>query len=101
MARQGRQVQLDESDIRLALNMAKMAQGEFSCTTIQQTHNQIKKPRAEIPEDTKQGIEFLGHKNVEALIDRHLAMLYPNHTARCLPGHNGNAKNPQTLWGRK
>jgi hypothetical protein len=29
MARQGRQVQLDESDIRLALNMAKMAQGEF------------------------------------------------------------------------
>jgi len=34
MARQGGRVQLEQSDMRLALNMAKMAKGRFSCAAI-------------------------------------------------------------------
>jgi len=37
MARQGARVQLEQSDIRLALNMAKMAKEDFSRTTIEES----------------------------------------------------------------
>jgi hypothetical protein len=37
MARQGGQVQLEQSDISLALNMAKMAKGGLSRTAIEET----------------------------------------------------------------
>jgi hypothetical protein len=45
MARQGGHVQLEQSDIRLALNMAKMAKGEFSRREVEKTQYLIKKPR--------------------------------------------------------
>ena len=38
MAKQGGQVQLEQSDICLALNMAKMARGEFMQAAIEETH---------------------------------------------------------------
>jgi len=37
MAKQGGWVQLQQSDMRLALNMAKMAQGGFSRVAIEET----------------------------------------------------------------
>jgi len=37
MARQGGRVQLEQSDMRLALNMAKMAKGGFSRATVEET----------------------------------------------------------------
>jgi hypothetical protein len=37
MARQGGQVQLKQSDMHLALNMAKMAKGGFSRAAIEET----------------------------------------------------------------
>jgi len=37
MARQGGRVQLEQSDICLALNMAKMAKGWFSRAAIEET----------------------------------------------------------------
>ena len=34
-------------------------------------------------------------------MERHLAMVYKNHTASSLPCQNGLAKNPQICWRRK
>jgi hypothetical protein len=42
MAKQGGRVQLEQSNMRLAWNMAKMAKAGISRTTIQETHQLIK-----------------------------------------------------------
>jgi hypothetical protein len=101
MARQGGRVQLEQSDMRLALNMAKMAKEGFSHTAIEETKYLIQKPPAEIREENKRGVEFHGHKMVKAAIQRHPAMLRHNQTSGCLPCQNGTAKNLQTRWRRK
>ena len=46
MARKGGQVQLEQSDMRLALNIAKMAKEGFSRAAMEETKYIIKKPRA-------------------------------------------------------
>jgi hypothetical protein len=48
MARQGGRVQLEQSNMRLALNMAKMAKEGFSRAAIKETKYLIKKLRTEI-----------------------------------------------------
>jgi len=48
MARQGGRVQLEQSDMRLALNMAKMAKEGFSHAAIGETNYLIEKPSAEV-----------------------------------------------------
>jgi hypothetical protein len=101
MARQGGRVQLEQSNMRLALNMAKMAKKGFSRATIEETKYLIKKPCAEVREQKKLGVEFAGHNKVKAEIERHPAMLRQNQTSGCLPCQNGTAKNPQTHWRRK
>jgi hypothetical protein len=101
MARQGGWVQLEQSDMRLALNMAKMAKQGFSRAAIEETKYVIKKPRSEVREEKKSGVEFPGHEKVKAAIQRHLEMFRHNQTPSCLPCQNGTAKNPQTRWRRK
>ena len=64
MARQGGRVQLEQSDMRLALNMAKMAIEGFWRAAIAETKCLIKKPRAEVREEKMRGVEFPGHKKV-------------------------------------
>jgi len=98
MARHGGRVQLEQSDMRLALNMATMAKEGFSCAAIEETKYLIKKPCAEVREEKKWGVEFPGHKKVKAAIQRHPAMLHQNQTSGCLPCHNGTGMNPQTRW---
>ena len=100
-AGQGGRVQLEQSDMRLALNMAKMAKEGFSRAAIEETKYLIKKPHAEVREEQKRGVEFPGHKTVKATIQRHLAMLRHNQTSGCLPCQNGTAKNLHTRWRRK
>jgi hypothetical protein len=87
--------------MRLSLNMAKMAKGGFSCITIEETQQLIKKPRAEVREEKKRGVEFPGDQKVKTAMERHLAMGYKNHMAGCLPCQNGTAKNSQTRWRSK
>jgi len=87
--------------MRLALNMAKMAKGGFSRAATEETQQLIKKPRAEVREEKKQGVEFPGHQKVKAAMERHPAMVYKNHVAGCLPCQNDTAKNPVTHWRRK
>jgi len=98
---QGGQVQLEQSDMCLALNMAKMATGGFSCAAMEETQFLIKKLQAKVREEKKWGVEFPGHKNVTAAMERHLAMLRENQTDGCLPCQDGTAQNPQTRWWRK
>ena len=101
MARQGGRVQLEQSDMRLALNMAKMAKGGISRAAIEETQQLIKKPRTEVREEMKRGVEFPGHNKVKAAIEKHPAMVRENQTDGCLPCPNGTAKNPETRWRRK
>jgi len=96
MARHGGHVQLEQSDMCLALNMAKMAKEGFSHLAMEETQYLIKKPRSEVREEKKQGVEYPWRKKVKSARERHLAMLRPNHTPRCPPCPNGNAKSQQT-----
>ena len=78
-----------------------MAKEGFSCAAIEETKYLIKQSRAEVREETKRGVEFAGHKEVKAAIQRHPAILRQNQMSGCLPCRNGAAKNPQTHWIRK
>jgi len=98
MARQGGRVQVEQSDMRLALNMAELAKGGFSRAAIENTQHLIDKPRREVWEEKMRGVEFPGHRMVKAAIERHPAMVYENLTDGCLPCQNGTAKNPRTPW---
>jgi len=96
MARQGGRVQLEQSDMRLALNVAKMAKGGFSRTAIEETQFLFKKPRAEVREEKKRGVEFPGPRQEKAAIEKNPATLRRNQMAGCLPCRNAMPKNPQT-----
>ena len=96
MATQGGRVQLEQSDMRLALNMGKMAKEGCSRAAIEETKYLIKTPCANVREEKKRGVEYPGHKEVKAAIQRHPAMLRQNQTSSRLPCHYGTAKNPQT-----
>ena len=87
--------------MRLALNMAKMTKEGFSRAAIEETKYLIKKPRAEVQEEKKCGVEFPGHNKVKAAIQRHPAMLRQNQTPGYLPCHNCTANNLQTCCRRK
>jgi len=101
MARQGGRVQLEQSDMRLALNMAKMAKGGFSCAAVEETQYRIKKPRAEVRAEMQRGVEFPGHNQVKAAIVGHPVMLCQHQMDGCLPCQNGSSKHLETDWRRK
>ena len=69
MARQGGRVQLEQSDMRLALNMAKMAKEGFSRAAMEEMQFLIEKPCAEVRKEKMRGVEFPGHKKVMAAIE--------------------------------
>jgi len=96
MARQGGRVQLEQSDMPLALNMAKMAKGGFSQATREETQYLIKKSWAEVRAEKKHGVKYPAHKKVNAAMERQPAMICQNHMDSCLPFQNGTARNPQT-----
>jgi len=96
MARQGGRVQLEQSDMGLALILANMAKEGFLRASIQETQFLIRNRRAEVREKERRGVEFPEHRQVKAARERQPAMLRQNHTAGCLLCHNGTAKNRQT-----
>jgi hypothetical protein len=96
LQRQGGTVQLEQSDMRLALNMAKIAKEGFSRAVIEETKYLNKKPRAEVSEEKKRGVELHRLKKVKAAIQRQPAILRHNQSSGCLPCQNGPAKYPQT-----
>jgi len=101
LARQGGRVHLEQSDIHLALNLAKMPERQFSCGAIEETQQLITKHPTQVQERMKREVEFPCHHKVKAAIERHPAMVYKNQTDSCLPCQNGTAKNLPSLWRRK
>jgi len=98
MGMQGGRIQLEQTHMRLAVNMANIAKGGFLRSAIRETQQMSKKPRAEVRDETKLGDEFSGHNKETAMIERHPAMLGQNHMARSLRYQNGTANYPQTQW---
>jgi hypothetical protein len=95
MARQGGHVQLDQSDMLLALNVAKMAKVRFSHAAHHEMHQLIKTGRVEFEEEKQRGVVFPGHQQLKVAIDRHSATIRENQTDGSIPCQNGTAKNPQ------
>jgi len=96
IAMQGGQVQLEQCNMCLALNMAKMAKEGFWRDAIEEMKYLIKKPRAEVQEENKQGVWFPRHNKVKAAIQRHPAMLRHDQKSGCLPYFYRTAKNQPT-----
>jgi len=69
--------------MRLELSMAKIANGGFLCTAIEETQYVIKKPRTQVREEKKRGVEFPGHTKVKSAMEGHPAMIHQNHTDGC------------------
>jgi len=84
--------------MRLALNVAKMAQGRFSHGAIEETKYLITIPRVEVRQENSRGVEFPGNEKVSAAIGRHPAMHRQNQTPRCLTCLYGTAHTLQTHW---
>ena len=53
IVRRGGRVQLEQSDMRLWLNMAKMAKEGFSRAAIEETKYLIKRPHAKVRKEKK------------------------------------------------
>ena len=98
---QGDCVQLEQSNMHLALSMVKMAKGGISCTGMEEMQYCIKMPCAEVHEENNQGVEIPWHRNVKAAMERHPATVRENLIDGGLPCLNGTAQNPQTHWRRK
>ena len=96
MARQGWRVQLEQSDMRLAWNIVKMANGGFSQAAIEKMQLLIKIPSAEVREEKKRGVEFPGHRKLKAAMERHPALVRENQMDGFLPCRNCIAMNLQT-----
>jgi hypothetical protein len=75
MARKEGCVQLEQSNMGLVLNMAKIAQGRFSRGAIREMQYLIKKPCAEVRAENTLGVDFRWHQKVKAVIARQTAML--------------------------
>ena len=101
MARQGHRVQLEQSNMHLALSLAKTAKGGFSKAAIAETQYLMKKTCAEVQGEKMQGVDFLGYRAVMAAIERHPGMHQQNQTNRCLHCQHGTVQNPHTHWSRK
>jgi len=100
MTRQRGQVQLEQSDMRLALNMAKRAKQGFSPAAIEETQQLIKIPPAKVREEKKRGVVFPRHNNVKAGLERHPALVQENQMDCRLLCQNATAKNPHTRLRR-
>jgi len=58
MPRQGGRVQLEQPNMDLALNMAKMAKGEISRAGMEETQQLINEPLTDVPEEKERVVEF-------------------------------------------
>jgi len=98
MARHGSRVQLEQCDMCLGLNMGHMAKGGFLRAAIGQRRIPNKKPRAKVRDEKKWGVEFPGHRKVNAAMERHPVMVCENQTDGFLPCPTGTAKYPRIRW---
>ena len=65
---------------------------------MEEAQSLIRKPRAKVRELEKGGVDFPGHRSLEAAIEGHTAVVGENKTPSCILGQNGTAWKPQTHW---
>jgi hypothetical protein len=75
---------MEQSDICLALDMTKIANGGISHATTEETQFLIKKPYTTVQEEKMSGIESHGHETTQGAIHRRQAMLRQHETNGCL-----------------
>jgi hypothetical protein len=75
MARPGGRVPLEQSNIRLAFNMAKLGKGGCSRAAVQVTQSVFKITCTEVRAEKKRGVQFPGQIKVKAAKERHPAMI--------------------------
>jgi len=97
MVKQGGRVQLEQSDMHLALNMATLAKEGFLRAASEEMQQVIKKQHAEVREQKQRGVVFHRHNMVKAPIEWHPAMVQENQTDGRLLCQISTAKNPRTL----
>jgi hypothetical protein len=101
MAGQGSPVQLEQSDMSLALSMARMSKAGSVRATIEETQQLVNTPCADVQEAKMRGDVFPWHNKVKAAMESHLAIVCGNQTEGCLPCQNGTLQNPQICWRHK
>jgi len=75
MARQGGQVQLEQSDMCHTLNMARMANVRLWRAAIEEMRHLINKPHTDVRQEQNRGVEFSRHKTVKVAIETHPELL--------------------------
>jgi hypothetical protein len=98
MARQAGHVQVEQSDMCLALNMSNKAKGGLLHAVMELMQYLITKSRTEVRDEKSWGVKFPEHTKVMAAIDRHVAMLCQNQMDGCLSCPNGCIMNPLIRW---
>jgi len=96
IASQRGRVQVEQSDMCLAMNITKMTKGGFSCAATDESQYLFNIPRVIVRQQMTWGVGFPGNTEVKAAIWWQPAMLRQNHSDGCLPCQNGTAKNLQT-----
>jgi len=101
LQREGGQVQLEQPDLRLALNMATMLELEYMRATMEDRQRRFKQLLAKVQKQNMQGVEFPAYKHVKAAMEIPWAMVRKNQMNVCLPCQNGTAQNQQTCRRKK
>jgi len=98
LARQGGRIQLEQSNMLLAWNMAKLGDGGFLYTAMEEIQYLITRPHGEAQEVRKGGVKSPGHGEMKSATEKHPPMVCENQIDSCLLYENGTAKNTQTQW---
>ena len=101
LTRQAGRIQLEASDLRLALNLHDKFSHGVSQRNTEASLELIKKPRAEIREEKRRNIQFPGHASVKKEWKTHPAMDQVKQLDGCLECQDGIACNPLSRWHRK
>jgi hypothetical protein len=88
-------VQLEQFDIHLALNMAKMPRGGYLHAAIEEMQKQNMKTHAKVDTVKKWGVVILVYTKVKTAIERHPAMVRENQIHSYLPCQSDTAIIPR------
>jgi hypothetical protein len=84
MARQEGQVQLEQSDISHALNIAQMLKGWFSHNRIGEAQQLIQNPEVKVRAEKKRRMIFPRYRDVTAVLVSHPALRQENRMDGCI-----------------
>jgi len=101
ITRQGSRLQLEQFDMRLRLNIATEAKGEYLHGILEEWQYLINKPHGKVYWEKKWEVEIPGNKQGKVGMKRKPAMVHKNQTAGWLPCPNSTARISQTCWRHK